>query len=162
LARPPFDPKDENLLPCGSCLICPKRSAAQPMLFPDVVKGDVCMDSGCWGAKAKAHREAIFARAIAGGRKVLRETAAIFWEQGATAGLRGSYASHWVILDNPADRYGTDRVTYRQIFEGLAKNPKAKPAVEAIMRKVVATGDQEGKMQELAEDKMAGAMIRSR
>jgi ParB family transcriptional regulator, chromosome partitioning protein len=57
LVTAPWDLDDAKLLPqAGACTECPKRSAAQVLLFPDQAKAkdDQCLDVGCWKAKQAA------------------------------------------------------------------------------------------------------------
>jgi ParB family chromosome partitioning protein len=51
-----FDRADLTLVPkAGACAVCPKRTGHEPMLFPEVKKGDRCLDGKCWNAKLAAH-----------------------------------------------------------------------------------------------------------
>jgi len=51
-----FDVADAELVPAaGPCTTCPKRSGYAPDLFPDLRKGDVCMDRACLETKLTAH-----------------------------------------------------------------------------------------------------------
>ena len=46
LTNAPFDAQDESLLPAaGSCLRCPKRTGANPLLFPEAVGQKSLFDS---------------------------------------------------------------------------------------------------------------------
>lgn len=49
-------PKDDaTLIPAvGACSDCPKRAGNQPLLFPDIRKGDTCTDPRCFAAKQDA------------------------------------------------------------------------------------------------------------
>lgn len=54
LSKAPFDLKDEILYKkAGSCMACPKRSGASPMLFADIKEKDVCFDKGCFFTKCE-------------------------------------------------------------------------------------------------------------
>lgn len=58
LADAPFDPKDVELVPkAGACTTCPKRTGAQPELFPDVKAADTCTDPTCFDEKRDASWE---------------------------------------------------------------------------------------------------------
>lgn len=55
LAQVPWDKTDQDLLPlAGSCTACPKRTGANPTLFDDISKKDICTDPGCFQAKRQA------------------------------------------------------------------------------------------------------------
>jgi ParB family chromosome partitioning protein len=55
LAKAPWKKDDATLLPAaGACTTCPKRTGANPGLFPDVKKGDTCTDPTCFHQKADA------------------------------------------------------------------------------------------------------------
>lgn len=54
LSSAPWKKDDAQLLPkAGACNVCPKRSSAQSLLFPELsdAKSDRCLDEGCWNAK---------------------------------------------------------------------------------------------------------------
>ena len=51
-----FDKNDITLVPrAGRCVTCPKRTGANPALFPEVKKADTCTDPACFGQKLDAH-----------------------------------------------------------------------------------------------------------
>jgi len=55
LAEAPFDREDVALISeAGGCVSCPKRSAYNTSLFPDVA-GDQCLDGACYQSKVTAH-----------------------------------------------------------------------------------------------------------
>ncbi len=57
LSSAPWDPSDAQLMrSAGACTVCPMRSLAQPMLFPEAVETDVdqCLNEECWKAKEQA------------------------------------------------------------------------------------------------------------
>lgn len=54
LKKSDFDIEDENLLPCGSCLKCPKRTGANT-LFADITEDDKCRDNSCFHDKQVRH-----------------------------------------------------------------------------------------------------------
>lgn len=55
LSAAPFKLSDTSLNPgAGACQTCPKRSGANPMLFPDVKDTDRCFDAGCFHIKLHA------------------------------------------------------------------------------------------------------------
>ena len=57
LSHAPFSAEDDNLVPAaGSCLRCPKRTGANPLLFPEAVgrKKSICTDRICFQAKVEA------------------------------------------------------------------------------------------------------------
>lgn len=56
LKTAPWDLADANLVPtAGSCTACPKRSGANPQLFPDVKAKDTCTDPACFDNKVQTH-----------------------------------------------------------------------------------------------------------
>lgn len=58
LRNAPWDLADEALLPAaGSCVKCPKRTGANPQLFPDVKAKDICTDPACYRKKLEAQVE---------------------------------------------------------------------------------------------------------
>ena len=58
LAEAAFPKDDAELVPSAkACVDCPKRTGANPLLFPDVKKADTCTDPGCFHAKEAAFVE---------------------------------------------------------------------------------------------------------
>ena len=58
LSKAPFPTDSADLIPAaGTCTICPKRSGASPMLFPDIKETDTCTDAECYGNKCRAYLE---------------------------------------------------------------------------------------------------------
>ena len=52
LSKAPFDVNDTDLhKKAGSCMGCPKRSGASPMLFAEIKEKDKCFDSQCFHTK---------------------------------------------------------------------------------------------------------------
>jgi ParB family transcriptional regulator, chromosome partitioning protein len=55
LAQAPFDQNDAALVPAaGSCVACPKRSGASPLLFPELRRHETCTDPVCFESKCRA------------------------------------------------------------------------------------------------------------
>lgn len=55
LGKAPWALEDDKLVPAaGSCVTCPKRTGANPKLFPDVKQKDTCTDPGCYREKLVA------------------------------------------------------------------------------------------------------------
>ena len=55
LAKAPFQPAMADLVPkAGSCLVCPKRTGSNKLLFPDFKDQDVCTDPQCFQTKCQA------------------------------------------------------------------------------------------------------------
>lgn len=55
LGAVPWDLNDAELVPkAGTCLACPKRTGAQPALWPDVKARDTCTDPACFKLKMAA------------------------------------------------------------------------------------------------------------
>ena len=57
MSAAPWKLTDADLVPAaGSCLLCSKRSAAEPLLFPEMAdpKQDRCLDPACWDSKLQA------------------------------------------------------------------------------------------------------------
>jgi len=58
LSGAPFSAKNPDLYEAaGACVACPKRTGASPVLFPEVKKGDRCLDPICFGKKSAAAME---------------------------------------------------------------------------------------------------------
>ena len=58
LSSAAFSKKDAELYPkAGACTACPKRSGAQPELFADIEKKDVCIDRACFNKKLDRYLE---------------------------------------------------------------------------------------------------------
>jgi ParB/RepB/Spo0J family partition protein len=55
----------------GSCAECPKRTGANPDLFSDVGRADVCTDPECFNGKRAAHSERLRLAAEESGQKVI-------------------------------------------------------------------------------------------
>lgn len=67
-----FKIADESLLPAaGPCTSCPKRTGANPDLFDDVGRADVCTDPMCFADKKAAHAERLRVAALESGKKVI-------------------------------------------------------------------------------------------
>ncbi len=76
LSDAPFDRKDATL-PGGPCAACPKRSAAQVLLFEEgTEKDDRCLDFACWDGKIKEVGATRLREAKAAGTAVLTDSAA--------------------------------------------------------------------------------------
>lgn len=54
LAQADFDTKSVDLLPCGACTECPKRTGHNT-LFKDIADDDKCMDASCYHDKHVRH-----------------------------------------------------------------------------------------------------------
>jgi len=81
LAGAPFSPKAADLVPgVCACVVCPKRTGAQPDIFPDVSHADVCTDPTCFAAKRDAAWAVRAAKAKDEGQRVLsaKESKAAF------------------------------------------------------------------------------------
>lgn len=86
LVDAPFNTKDATLVPkAGACDVCPKRSGAQPQLFADVGKADLCTDPDCFAEKKDAKWKADQAKAKETGATVLPDAKAkdVFYADGA-------------------------------------------------------------------------------
>jgi len=71
-----FGVKDADLLPAaGACVDCAKRTGAQPELWPEIRKGDRCLDRTCFAAKTTAAIGRRIERLEAQGGTVLRVSA---------------------------------------------------------------------------------------
>lgn len=58
LARAPFDTGDADLVrQAGACIACPKRTGAEPKLWPEAGKRDLCTDRVCYQKKLNAFIE---------------------------------------------------------------------------------------------------------
>lgn len=56
LSKAVFDTKNATLYAAaGSCVTCPKRTGATPMLFPEIKKKDTCTDRACFSTKLQLH-----------------------------------------------------------------------------------------------------------
>jgi ParB family chromosome partitioning protein len=56
LSQAPFDIADPDLLrQAGACIACPKRTGAEPQLWPEVGKRDLCGDRACYHKKLNAY-----------------------------------------------------------------------------------------------------------
>jgi ParB/RepB/Spo0J family partition protein len=67
-----FKISDATLLPnAGPCTTCPKRTGANPDLFDDVGRADVCTDPTCFADKKAAHGERLRIAAVESGKKVI-------------------------------------------------------------------------------------------
>lgn len=118
LITAPFNPKDTTLVPeAGSCLSCPKRAGN---VDGAKGRGDVCTDTACFGAKAKAWAERKAAEAEKTGLKVLR---------GKEASEALHFGSEWARLDEPVylDEDDGEETTFGAIAkqEGLELKPAA-------------------------------------
>lgn len=67
-----FKITDASLVPAaGSCKECSKRTGANPDLFSDVNRADVCTDPKCFQGKVEAHDAAVRSQALADGCEVI-------------------------------------------------------------------------------------------
>ncbi len=72
LDKAPFDIKDEELVKnCTSCLLCPKRTGANALLFDDLQKLDYCLDSKCFTKKAESYLDKTFLASIEQGMPIV-------------------------------------------------------------------------------------------
>src|SRR6185369_2695744 len=56
LAKAPFSTSDPDLFrQAGACIACPKRSGAEPQLWPEIGKRDLCGDRTCYHKKLNAY-----------------------------------------------------------------------------------------------------------
>jgi ParB/RepB/Spo0J family partition protein len=56
IGKAPFPIEDPELVKAaGSCVVCPKRSGENPLLFPDIQEADTCTDAKCYQSKVEAH-----------------------------------------------------------------------------------------------------------
>jgi len=56
LADACFDTDDPDLsVAAGSCTVCPKRTGANDLLFPDITEKDICTDPTCFESKKSLH-----------------------------------------------------------------------------------------------------------
>jgi len=87
LTNAPFDTQDESLHPAaGSCLRCPKRTGANPLLFPEAVgqKKSICTDRQCYRAKVEALVQSRVKPLEEAGEKPLRVSQAPAWQARST------------------------------------------------------------------------------
>ncbi|WP_295378453.1 ParB/RepB/Spo0J family partition protein [uncultured Pseudacidovorax sp.] len=101
-----FKITDESLVPeVGSCKECPKRTGAQPEVFPDIDSADVCIDPPCFHAKEEASDERTLAAAREKGQKIIpmREAQKLWqWDGGDIDG--------YCRLDRPDPRVGGSKM----------------------------------------------------
>jgi ParB/RepB/Spo0J family partition protein len=72
LGSAPFPTDDETLNgKAGACGRCPKRTGNQPELFADAKSGDICTDTACFSAKARAWGQRRVEAARKDGREVI-------------------------------------------------------------------------------------------
>lgn len=72
LGSAPFPTDDADLVPeAGSCLVCPKRTGNQALLFADIKSRDLCTDPPCFQKKREAAVQRKLEQARAEGRTVL-------------------------------------------------------------------------------------------
>jgi ParB/RepB/Spo0J family partition protein len=113
LKEAPFDTKSTEIVPAaGACTTCPKRTGAQPELFPEVKSTNVCTDRACYESKVAAHSKRVVADARAKGLTVLEGKAAD----------KARYGSAFV---NPDDNCWDDpkHRTYKQLIGKAAPEP---------------------------------------
>jgi hypothetical protein len=92
LTHAPFPVADEAL-GSGPCGRCPRRAGAQPELFAEPSRADVCTDRACWAAKAEAFAERR--------RKELEDQGVEVVKGKAATGLR--YGPNALRLDDPCE-----------------------------------------------------------
>ncbi len=72
LARAPWSLQDEDLIKnAGACTACPKRSGANPTLFPDIKDENTCTDRACYEIKQRRTAERKQAELVAKGQNVV-------------------------------------------------------------------------------------------
>jgi len=144
----PFDVKDAELVvEAGACSTCPKRSGAQPELFPEVARENICIDTVCFAAKRDATWKIRSHEAKAAGKTVLteKEAKAIF--------LYGSDqpAYNCGLVDFDREDFAAGRKT---TYRALAK--KAGKELEVTLAR-----DPRGGIHELVSRKAVDAIARS-
>jgi ParB/RepB/Spo0J family partition protein len=89
LADAPWKLDDAQLVPAaGACSVCPKRTACQQSLFPDLEHGrkdDRCLDAACFAAKGKA----LIAQRVAEAKETHGEEVVIF-DPHRDSGVKGA------------------------------------------------------------------------
>lgn len=89
LADAPWKLDDAQLVPAaGACSVCPKRTACQQSLFPDLDHGrkdDRCLDAACFTAKSKA----LIAQRVAEAKETHGEEVVIF-DPSRDSGVKGA------------------------------------------------------------------------
>jgi ParB-like chromosome segregation protein Spo0J len=138
-------PFDANLVPdAGACMLCPKRTGAQPELFADVTSADVCTDPICYRGKVTALWQLRTAKAKETGQRVVtaKESKEIF-EQWDPKRLR--WDAPFVKLDDTCQE-DPKRRTYQKLLGkkvevALARDPAgnirellAKDAVPKLLK----------------------------
>jgi ParB family chromosome partitioning protein len=92
----------------GACTVCPKRTGANPLLFPEISKKDTCTDRVCFHAKAQAF--------------IARQAAELEKESGTKPALV-SAASAYSGNDQKSWPKGTlTRLDWKESKEGNCKN----------------------------------------
>jgi ParB/RepB/Spo0J family partition protein len=130
LAAAPFAMDDEKLYPqAGSCIKCPKRTGSEPLLFPDVKGGDLCLDGACFEKKTRLFGQARMQALRDKGKRALNNNGPDLFvpkTYGATNGcdLTDAAAKTWAVLDQTSphnDRFTGMRTgkTLRQIMDAL-------------------------------------------
>lgn len=73
LDNAPFSTTRDESMKGGklACSVCPKRSGANPTLFPDIEDSNRCFDTACYDQKMEAHISRTIARIIENGEDVL-------------------------------------------------------------------------------------------
>jgi len=124
LTSAPWKLDDAELVgKAGACNVCPKRSSAESLLFPELAdaKSDRCLDEGCWQAKQAA---------------LVHLSAAKIAEKGKTPVFLKAYDP---ITEEAKQAIGPVKVESWSDFQECKKNtPGAMPAV-------VVSGNETGK-----------------
>jgi len=124
LDKAPFPQENLMLAPtAGACSTCPRRSGANPDLYPDIKRADVCTDPACYKAKTSAWTAYQAAQAKDAGKTVVVGDAA--------EKLDIDFGNKFVKLDATnyqANIPGKGYVTYRETLELIGEK-----APETIM-----------------------------
>lgn len=134
LRNAPFDKKDDMLLEnVPSCLKCPKRSGCgTPGVYDDLAgtSGDLCTDTVCYQAKARATWEEKAARHEKAGAEVLTpaEGKRLFSTEGTL-----KYGTGFVAVDQPVQD-DKQRRTWGEILEKAKEQPRLVVAPDAELK----------------------------
>lgn len=130
LRKAPFDRKDDMLVEgATACSVCPKRSGSgDPGLFDDLDGQDICTDTVCYQAKARATWEAK-------AEKFAKQDAQVLTLQEGKKLFRDGqlqYGTEYVDVDQPVHEDAKKR-TWRQILEKAETPPRLVVAPDDTM-----------------------------
>jgi ParB family chromosome partitioning protein len=149
LRTAPWDRGSATLLPAaGACTTCPKRTAANAVLFDDLpAKGDRCLDPACYAAKASALVQLVKQRAAEADKPLKTATTNYMGDNEMKKVGADEYISTWQIKSKSNQR---DEPTEKVL---VVHGPRMGEVVEVYKRSNGAAKSHEKSAEQLKRER---------